>query len=73
MDGRAAVTDAEFPEPPLVMAFPAPRAVERAESVVKVKMVENEEFVPDAGTMVVIVTGRTDTPVEMTLVTGRSL
>lgn len=61
------------PEPALVMAFPAPRAVERAESVVNVTMVvESWEFVPGAGTMVVIVTGYTNALVEGILVTGRS-
>ena len=68
-DGRAAV-----PEPAFVMAFPAPRAVERAESVVNVAMVVvNWEFAPDDGTMVVIVTGCTDALVEVIMVTGRSL
>lgn len=67
-DGRAAV-----PEPAFVMAFPAPRAVERAESVVNVAMVvESWEFVPDDGTMVVMVIGCTSALVEVRIVTGRS-
>ena len=67
-DGRAAV-----PEPAFVMAFPAPRAVERAESVVNVAMVvESWEFVPDDGTMVVMVIGCTSALVEVRMVTGRS-
>jgi hypothetical protein len=69
------VPEAELiPEPPFVIAFPAPRAVERAESVVNVTMVvESWEFVPDAGTMVVIVTGCTSSLVKVILATGRSL
>lgn len=67
-DGRAAV-----PEPAFVMAFPAPRAVERAESVVNVTMVvESWESVPDDGTTVVIVTGCTNALVEVIMVIGRS-
>ena len=74
-DGRAAVPEAELvPEPAFVMAFPAPRAVERAESVVNVTMVvESWESVPGAGTIVVIVTGCTNSLVEVILVRGRSL
>ena len=74
-DGTAAVSEAELaPEPPFVMAFPAPRAVERAESVVNVTIVvESWEFVPDGGTMVVMVTGCTNALVKVILVTGRSL
>jgi hypothetical protein len=70
------VPEAELlPDAPFVIAFPAPRAVERAVSVVNVTMVvESWEFVPDAGIMmVVIVTGCTEALDIMILVTGRSL
>jgi len=72
-DGRAAVPEVGLvPDPPFVMAFPAPLAVERTSSVVNITMVvDSWEFVPEAGTMVVIVTWCTNSLVEVIPATGR--